>query len=220
MKVTRLIAPFVAAAALIGFSNVHALTLELDMENVPAVCNGGWFTPLTPGSGGAAIDIGGGFQISFDAGYVDVCEVGMPFTVDFDGNFLAAPNPAQGFRLEAIDGGPFTLNSFGVDMMLDVATEAEIFAGVTGATVQDPPQVTMESSAGVSVTFTTDGQNNNVELETFSNFNNVTYIDFTTPGGIGFDNLSVTASEPGTLAAFGLGLMVLAGARRRRRRAA
>ena len=74
----------------------------------------------------------------------------------------------------------------------------------------------MESSAGVSVTFTTDGQNNNVELETFSNFNNVTYIDFTTPGGIGFDNLSVTASEPGALAAFGLGLMVLAGARRRR----
>ena len=40
MKVTRLIAPFVAAAALMGFSNVHALTLELDMDNVPATCDG------------------------------------------------------------------------------------------------------------------------------------------------------------------------------------
>ena len=91
----------------------------------------------------------------------------MPFDVGFSGNFLAAPNSAQGFRLEAIDGGPFTLNSFGVYMMLDVATEAAIFAAFTGATVQDPPQVTMESSAAVSVTFTTDGEKTTSNLRHF-----------------------------------------------------
>ena len=210
MKVTRLIAPFVAAAALMGFSNVHALTLELDMDNVPATCDGQ----------STIVNIGRGFEVEFDTGFVDVCEVSMPFDVSFSGNFLAAPNVAQGFRLKAADGGPFTLNSLGVDMLLDVETEAAAFESFFDGVVQNPPPVTLESSTGVSVTFTTDGENQTAELVTFSNFNNVTYIDFTTPGGIGFDNLSVTASEPSTLAAFGLGLMVLAGARRRRLRAA
>lgn len=195
MKVTRCLAPFVVAAALMGFSNAHALVLNVDMDGVVPYCNG----QIQP------VAMGNGFQISAPTDIVDVCPANVLFLDIFSGNFLAAPNPST-FRLESVSGSTFTLNSFVVDMLLPVT----------------PQPVMLTSSSGGNTTFTTDGTVTTMETLTFSDFNDVTYIDFTVTGAIGFDNFNVTTaapvSEPGKLGALGLGVLLLAGIKAHRRR--
>lgn len=186
-------------AALAMSVSANALVLTVGMEGEPTTT-----CPISSGIGaGAVVDIGDGFEITGHTGNVGICDAGVFFSGADNAFFLEG---TDSFTLLRVGGGTFSLLSF------DVATASAEIIGVQG--------IGSASSSGV---FSAGGEFTHVD--SFTDVADVIGVTFNVGAATFFDNFEVEiagatpASEPGTGAVLGLGLMALGFRQRRKNRA-
>jgi hypothetical protein len=185
----RTLIALTAALGLAASFSASALVVTMDSAS----------TASCPASPAVTVDIGQGFEVVGSSLICPGSFGGAPFTT----NFLVDNNGS--FTLQRINGGAFTLNGFDVAMFSTPGTVA--YSG--GGTASPPLAV------GLGITSVTSGN--------VADLGEVFGVVFTSTETALYDNFDVTlvatASEPGTVAVLGLGLMALGFRQRRKNRA-